>query len=256
MTQYKLAQRIISLLDVTALQPTVSEMAIDALCQQAMGPHGQIAAVSVWPRFVPQCRQLLEKTSVAVSTVVNFPAGRANIKNVIAETRAAVAYGADEISLVFPYQAWLDGHREVAIELVKAAKDACQSPWRDQQALLKVILETVNLRSLDNIIEASQDMIAAGADFLESTTDNNDTLVAIEAIEAILGVVKTSAVNLGVKITGAIDNLAAAEKYLALAENVMGTNWPTRQRFRFGSNQLLANIQQLFNAQQHRDQQV
>jgi deoxyribose-phosphate aldolase len=112
------------------------------------------------------------------------------------------------------------------------------------------------LRSLDNIIEASQDMIAAGADFLESTTDNNDTLVAIEAIEAILGVVKTSAVNLGVKITGAIDNLAAAEKYLALAENVMGTNWPTRQRFRFGSNQLLANIQQLFNAQQHRDQQV
>ncbi|MGL4957783.1 MAG: deoxyribose-phosphate aldolase, partial [Plesiomonas sp.] len=129
MTENKMsALRALSLMDLTTLNDNDTDEKVIALCQQANSPAGQTAAVCIYPRFIPIARKTLREQGtpeISIATVTNFPHGNDDIAIAVAETRAAVAYGADEVDVVFPYRALMAGNAQVGFDLVKACKDAC-----------------------------------------------------------------------------------------------------------------------------------
>src|SRR5205823_6588937 len=137
------------------------------LAQRADTPHGAPAALCVYARFVPAARRALDARGlqrVRIATVVNFPRGDAAPDDVVAETRAALAAGADEIDVVFPWRALLRGDGAAGAALVARCRQACGT------TLLKVILETGELRDDDRIRDAADLALDAGADFLKTST--------------------------------------------------------------------------------------
>src|SRR3954447_8350097 len=132
----------LSLLDLTNLKDDCTEAQIDALCARAQTPYGNSAAICIWPRFVAQARNILGTGhAVKIATVVNFPAGDMEVADVAAEAREAIADGADEIDLVIPYRALLDGNEQAVTDMVAAVKAECTAP-----VILKTILETGELK--------------------------------------------------------------------------------------------------------------
>ena len=140
MTDLKLAaQRALNLMDLTTLNDDDTDQKVIDLCRKAKSPAGLTAAVCIYPRFIPIARKTLREIGAAdvrIATVTNFPHGNDDIEIAVAETRAAVAYGADEVDVVFPYRAFMAGNEQVGFDLVKACKEACGAT-----VLLKVIID-------------------------------------------------------------------------------------------------------------------
>src|ERR1700760_3725714 len=133
----RVAQRLLPLIDFTSLNDGDTSEVIEKLCARARTPAGNVAAVCIHAPHIPVAKRALAGTDIPIATVTNFPAGGSDIDAVVAETKAAVALGADEVDVVFPYAALLEGDRVVGLDLVKATKLAC-----GPKVLLKVILET------------------------------------------------------------------------------------------------------------------
>ncbi len=238
MTAEATARRVLALLDLTRLvDDDHDEAANAALCDRARGPWGQVAAVCVWPAFVPLCRARLAGSGVRVAAVCNFPAGGDDVARAADETAAAVSAGADEVDVVLPYRAWLAGRRAVAGELVAACKAACGAG-----AQLKVILETGALSDADHIAGASADAIAAGADFIKTSTGKIAVSATLEAAETMLRAIAASSRPVGFKAAGGIRTLEQAAEYLALADRVLGPQWAGPRTFRFGASGLLDDL--------------
>ena len=130
--------RALKLMDLTTLNDDDTNEKVIALCHQAKTPVGNTAAVCIYPRFIPIARKTLNEQGtpdIRIATVTNFPHGNDDIDIALAETRAAIAYGADEVDVVFPYRALIAGNEQVGFELVKACKEACAAA----NVLLKVI---------------------------------------------------------------------------------------------------------------------
>jgi deoxyribose-phosphate aldolase len=231
------AARVLPLLDLTSLNDTDNDAGIHQLCLRAVTPFGRVAAVCVWPRFVPLCRKSLDGTGVRVASVINFPHGRADQDCAMAEARAAVAYGSDEVDLVFPYTAWLNGDVKTATDLVETCKNICGT-----SITLKVILETGCLSSAENIERASLDVIAAGADFIKTSTGKVAVNATLEAAAVMFGAIKPSGGNVGFKAAGGVRQTAEAAAYLSLADNLLGEGWATSETFRFGASGLLDDL--------------
>ena len=173
------AQLALQLMDLTTLNDNDTDASVIALCQQAKTAVGSTAAVCVYPRFVPIARKTLRQIgaeNVRIATVTNFPHGNDDIEIAVAETRAAVAYGADEVDVVFPYKALMTGDQTVGFELVKACKAAC-----GEAVLLKVIIESGELKTLELIRLASEIAIDAGADFIKTSTGKVPVNATLEA---------------------------------------------------------------------------
>ena len=122
------ARLALSLMDLTTLNDDDTRDTVRVLCAQARSDAGTVAAVCVYPRFVPDARQALVGAGtpqVRVATVANFPHGGDDVASAVAETRAAIASGADEVDVVFPWRALLAGNASVGAELVSACKDGC-----------------------------------------------------------------------------------------------------------------------------------
>lgn len=231
------AARVLPLLDLTSLNDSDSDAVVYQLCRRAVTPYGQVAAVCVWPRFVPLCRKMLNGTDIHVAAVVNFPHGRADQDCAVAETRAALAYGSDEVDLVFPYTAWLNGDVRAATDVVRACKSICGT-----SITLKVIIETGCLRSAKNVESASLDAIAAGADFIKTSTGKVSVNATLEAAAVMLGAIKSTGGKAGFKAAGGVRRTAQAAAYLAIADNLMGDGWATANSFRFGASGLLDDL--------------
>lgn len=119
-TQKQIAKQAISLMDLTSLTDTETSADIASLCQQAKSQGGNTAAICIFPRFIPLAKQLLAKQGtpeIKIATVTNFPHGNDNIAIAVAETKAAVAYGADEVDVVFPYRALISGDALTGFEI-------------------------------------------------------------------------------------------------------------------------------------------
>lgn len=237
MTDDAVARRALAHLDLTSLNDDDDDAAVTALCRRALGPAGRPAAVCVWPRFVPLCRDLLAESGVRIACVTNFPAGGPDVAAAAGQTRDAVALGTDEIDVVMPYAAWLNGERQLAIDLVSACRDAC-----DDTALLKVILETGRLATPENIRGASEDAIVGGADFIKTSTGKIDVSATPEAAETMLQVIKSADRPVGLKVAGGIRTVADAGAYMAQADAMMGSDWLSPSTFRIGASGLLNDI--------------
>ncbi|MCB1421142.1 MAG: deoxyribose-phosphate aldolase, partial [Nitratireductor sp.] len=158
------AEKAIGLLDLTNLNDGCTTADIEDLCKRAVTPHGKVAAICIWKEHIPQAKALLKDIGICIATVVNFPHGGTDVDAVLAETRQAIADGADEIDLVLPYRAFMAGAEGVAAYMVKAVRKTC-----GRKALLKVILETGELKDEKLIRKASRLAIDAGADFIKTS---------------------------------------------------------------------------------------
>lgn len=234
------AQLALQLMDLTTLNDNDTDASVIRLCQQAKTPAGMTAAVCVYPRFVPVARKTLRQIgaeNVRIATVTNFPHGDDDIEIAVAETRAAVAYGVDEVDVVFPYKALMAGDREVGFELVKACKAACGG-----SVLLKVIIESGELKTPELIRSASEIAIDAGADFIKTSTGKVPVNATLEAAHIMLSVIKEKNPAVGFKAAGGVKNAAQAAEYLELAASLLGNQWISARTFRFGASSLLADL--------------
>lgn len=226
------ARRALALLDLTDLSDNADEVGLAALCARAVGAPGPVAAICIWPRFVAQARTMLGRAPVRIATVVNFPQGESTGADVLAETQGAVAAGADEIDLVLPWRAFLASDVAGAEAMVRAVKDTCDG------RTLKVILETGEYPDLDRVRAASELAIAAGADFIKTSTGKTAHSASLPAARTMLEVIAASGRAVGLKPSGGIRTLADAAGYLKLADEIMGPHWATPETFRFGASGL------------------
>ena len=241
MTDLKLAaQRALNLMDLTTLNDDDTDQKVIDLCRKAKSPAGLTAAVCIYPRFIPIARKTLREIGAAdvrIATVTNFPHGNDDIEIAVAETRAAVAYGADEVDVVFPYRAFMAGNEQVGFDLVKACKEAC-----GDKALLKVIIETGELKEEALIRRASEISIDAGADFIKTSTGKVPVNATPEAARIMMEVIKAKNPKVGFKPAGGVKDAAVAGQYLAMAEEILGKEWVSPRTFRFGASSLLASL--------------
>lgn len=237
------AELAISLMDLTSLTDQETLADIEKLCHQAKSQGGNTAAICIFPRFIPFAKKiLLEQNTldIKIATVTNFPHGNDDIAIAVAETKAAVAYGADEVDVVFPYKALIAGNIHVGLELIEACKQACP-----KTVLLKVIIETGQLKTPELIKLASEVSIRGGADFIKTSTGKVKVNATPEAAKIMLEVIKSTnntQIDTGFKAAGGVKDVNDAQIYLNLAKNILGDSWATAEHFRFGASSLLDNL--------------
>ena len=193
----------------------------------------------IYKQFIPVARQALDEQGtkeIKIATVTNFPHGSDDVASAVAETKEAVALGADEVDVVFPYKALIAGDETVGFELVKSCKEACGD------VLLKVIIETGELQSEALIRKASEISIDAGADFIKTSTGKVPVNATLEAAEIMLNVKKEKNPNIGFKAAGGVKDAQTAKAYLDLAREILGDDWVKPEHFRFGASSLLNNL--------------
>lgn len=237
------AQRALNLMDLTTLNEDDTDAKVIALCQQAKSPAGNTAAVCIYPRFIPIARKTLREQGtpdIRIATVTNFPHGNDDLDIALAETRAAIAYGADEVDVVFPYRALMAGNEQVGFEMVKQCKEACAAA----NVLLKVIIETGELKQDALIRKASEIAIKAGADFIKTSTGKVPENATLHSAELMMSVIAEMGVgkDVGFKPAGGVKTAEDAAQYLALADRLLGREWADVRHFRFGASSLLASL--------------
>jgi len=233
----ELAARLLPLLDLTTLGEDDTPQRVEALCASARSAHGHPAAVCIYPEHVSTARRALDGTPVKIATVVNFPDGGGDAQRVARETRRALAAGADEIDMVLPYASLRRGERAVAETAVRACREAC-----GPGIALKLILETGDLGTPELIRAASELGLAAGVDFLKTSTGKVPLNATLEAAGVMLDAIADAGGQCGFKAAGGIRTLSDAGRYLALAEEKLGAGWATPARFRIGASALFDEI--------------
>lgn len=233
-------QLALTLIDLTTLNDDDTDQKVTDLCHTAKTGSGTPAAVCVYPRLVPVARKTLRELGLdhmKVATVTNFPAGGDDINIAIAETRDAIARGADEVDVVFPYRALIAGNTGIGFELVKQCKAVCGDTVK-----LKVIIESGELKDPALIRRASRIAIEAGADFIKTSTGKVPVNATLESARIMLEVIRDGGRDVGFKAAGGIRTAEEAAAYLQLAEEIMGTDWITPDHYRFGASSLLDNL--------------
>jgi deoxyribose-phosphate aldolase len=237
----------ISMIDLTTLEGADTAGKVRSLCAKAVRPDPadpgvpSVAAVCVYPDLVPVARATLGRGPVKVASVATaFPSGRASLAVKLADVGDAVASGADEVDMVIDRGGFLSGHYGVVLEEVRAVKEACGP------AHLKVILETGELATYDNVRRASWIAMIGGADFIKTSTGKVTpaaTLpVALVMLEAVRDFAVASGNVVGVKVAGGIRTTKDAIRYLVVVNEVAGDAWLEPARFRIGASSLLNDL--------------
>lgn len=232
-----LALRLLPLLDLTSLGEDDSPRKIELLCDAARTRHGWPAALCVYPEHVTTVRRAMRGTPVKVATVVNFPDGGSDPARVGLEARRAIAAGADEIDMVFPYAAFGRGEIELAREAVIACRNVCQGG-----VICKLILETGVLAAQESIRQASILGIEAGVDFLKTSTGKVPIGATPAAAGWMLDAIAEAGGRCGLKVAGGIRSLTDAAAYLDLTQRRMGEAWIDPSHFRIGASSLFTDI--------------
>ena len=242
----------IRMVDLTTLEGQDTPGKVRALSSKAMRPDPAdpscppAAAVCVYPDLVAVAKDALGDSGVHVASVATaFPSGRAALAVKLADTRDAVQAGADEVDMVIDRGAFLSGrYREVYDEIV-AVREACRRE-DGTAAHLKVIFETGELQTLDNVRRVSWLAMMAGADFIKTSTGKIQpaaTLpVTLVMLEAVRDFRDATGVTVGVKPAGGIRTAKDAIKYLVMVNEVAGADWLDPDRFRFGASSLLNDL--------------
>ena len=244
----ELLRLALSMVDLTTLEGADSPERVRGLCHKALRPHPpdpglpSCAAVCVYPSMVPTARAVLGPDSkvklAAVATA--FPSGQLPLALKLEEVRQTVAAGADEIDMVINRGAFLAGDDRRVFDEIVATKEACGA------AHLKVILETGELGTLDNVAAASRLAMAAGADFIKTSTGKIQPAATYEVtlvmFEAIREHFLSTGIQIGMKPAGGIRTAKQALHYLALLAETLGSEWMSPDWFRFGASALVNDI--------------
>jgi deoxyribose-phosphate aldolase len=242
----------ISMIDLTTLEGADTPGKVRALCAKGVHPDPldrttpRVAAICVYPDMVKVAKESLGDSGVKVASVATaFPAGRAALPVKLADVADAVAAGADEVDMVIDRGAFLAGHYLKVYDEIRAVKQACVRP-DGTSAHLKVIFETGELSTYDNIRRASWLGMLAGADFIKTSTGKvavnatpPNTLILLEAVRDFRRAV---GVQVGVKPAGGIRTTKDAIKFLVLVNETVGEDWLSNEWFRFGASSLLNDL--------------
>jgi deoxyribose-phosphate aldolase len=231
------ARRLMSMTDLTSLNDSDDAAAVRALAALARAAPVSPACICIWPRFIPQALEALEGSGISVCAVTNFPGGAAEPDAAAAQTKAAVAAGAREVDVVFPYQALRAGDAGVGLRLVHACREACGAV-----ALLKVILETGQLNPAD-MRRAADIAIEGGAHFLKTSTGKLKPAATPEAASILIEAIAASRPGrVGFKASGGIRSLDEASLYLELYERKFGAGSASPSNFRIGASGLFKDL--------------
>jgi len=224
-------------LDLTSLNTGDTSGDIVTLCQRAQTPFGPVAAVCVWPRFVSQARAALPP-SIKVAAVANFPAGALDVAQALADVKAIVSAGGDEVDVVLPYRALMQG------QSIPCADFLAQIRTASRPLLLKVIIESGELATPDLIAQATRLALDAGADYVKTSTGKTKTSATPAAARVMLQEIAAhSTPTSGFKASGGIRTVQEAKGYLELVVDILGADALTPQRLRFGASGLLNDIE-------------
>jgi deoxyribose-phosphate aldolase len=237
----------VRMMDLTTLEGADTPGKVAALCSKAVRPDPvdrtvpSVAAVCVYPNLVPIAKEKVAGSGVKVAAVATgFPSGQYPLEIKLADVRATAELGADEIDMVIDRGAFLSGRYAKVYDEICRVKDACG------EAHLKVILETGELGTYDNVRRASLLAMAAGADFIKTSTGKIQpaaTLpVTLVMLEAIRDVYEETGRQVGMKPAGGIRNAKQAVQYLVLLHETLGLDWMTPDLFRFGASTLLNDV--------------
>jgi deoxyribose-phosphate aldolase len=234
------ARLALACLDLTSLNDGDDAAAIDALCARAVTRWGRVAAVCVWPRFVAQARAALPR-EVAVAAVANFPQGALDVERALADARTIVAAGGDEVDLVLPWRAMLEGRGAEAAQLVAQVRAACAG------RRLKLIIESGELPTAAAIREACAIGLDAGVDFLKTSSGKTPRSATLEAAREMLQAIAAHprGAAVGFKAAGGIRTVAEAAGYIALVRDILGPAALSAARLRFGASSLLGDIERV-----------
>ena len=249
-TSAKLAglKLVTSMMDLTTLEGKDTPGKVAYVCRKALQPADpkynvpHCAAVCVYPNMVQYARRFLGQASLVrvASVATGFPSGQFPLRTRLEEVRRAAGDGADEIDMVIDRQAFLAGDHARVFDEIAAIKSACGA------AHLKVILETGELVTYDNVRLASRLAMEAGADFIKTSTGKVQpaaTLpVTLVMLEAIRDYFFETGIRIGMKPAGGIRTAKQSLAYLVMVKETLGDDWLTPELFRFGASTLLNDV--------------
>jgi deoxyribose-phosphate aldolase len=237
----------ISMMDLTTLEGKDTPGKVAFLCRKAMQPMAErydvppCAAVCVYPNFVRPAKKFLGDSRVKVASVATaFPTGLMPLRLKLEEVRSAARDGADEIDMVINRGVFLAGNHAQMADEIAATKEACGD------AHLKVILETGELQTYDNVRIASDIAMRAGADFIKTSTGKVSPAatmpVTLVMLEAIRDYFYETGTRIGMKPAGGIRTAKQALAYLVMIKETLGDDWLTPDLFRFGASTLVNDV--------------
>ncbi len=238
---------ILGAIDLTTLEATDTDARVIALCDQAKtfsdrNPQApNVAAVCVYPTFAALVRSELQDTGIKTACVATaFPSGQTTLPIKLMEVSSVVIDGAEEVDMVISRGKFLEGKYDEVANEIRTVKASCGD------AHLKVILETGELESIENIRKASEIALQAGADFLKTSTGKIQPAATPEAFLVMIDTIKEyhamGGKKVGIKAAGGIADPETALKYYALTYAVLGEEWITKDLFRIGASRLAEKI--------------
>lgn len=237
----------LSMIDLTTLEGKDTPGKVKQLCYKALHLHEQlndiptVAAVCVYPSYVKIAKTALRGSDIQVASVATaFPSGQTSRDTKIMDTKFAVEEGADEIDMVISRGAFLAGEYNFVYDEIAAIKEACG------KAHLKVILETGELDTLDNVRKASEIAMYAGADFIKTSTGKIQPAATMPVTYVMLDAIKDYYLKtgkiIGMKPAGGISTSKIALQYLVMLNEMLGKQWMNKTYFRFGASSLANDI--------------
>lgn len=237
----------LNMIDLTTLEGKDTPGKVKQMCYKAQHLHDQfpdlptVAAVCVYPSMVGVARKALGNSSVKIASVSTaFPAGQAPMQVKLDDTRFAVEHGADEIDMVISRGEFLKGNYQFVFDEIAAIKEACG------KARLKVILETGELVTLDNVRRASEIAMYAGADFIKTSTGKIQPAATMQVTYVMLMAIKDyyykTGVMIGMKPAGGISTAKLALHNLLMVKETLGDAWLSNEWFRFGASSLANDV--------------
>ena len=238
---------IVSMCDLTTLEGEDTEGKVSQMVAKAIIPNPNdldiknVAAVCVYPSLVSIAKEKIGNSSVKVAAVSSyFPSGQVPMESKLLDTKYAIDSGADEIDIVINRKAFLEGDYRKVYDEILALKEVCGDVH------LKTILEVGDLRTYENIRKASLISLAAGSDFIKTSTGKLSVGSSRQACyvmaKAVLDFKILSGVSAGIKVAGGIRDAKEAIRYLVLIKEEMGNEWLTPDLFRFGASSLLDDV--------------
>ena len=238
---------ILSMIDLTTLEGKDSPGKVKQLCYKAAHLHDQypglpgVAAICVYPNMVPVAKVALAGTNIKVASVATaFPSGMTTLSAKLKEVRSVVDDGAEEVDMVISRGKFLSGDLDFVSDEVAQIKDACGA------AKLKVILETGELVTLDNVRRASDLVMHAGADFIKTSTGKINPsatpVVVLTMLEAIRDYYLQTGYKIGMKPAGGVSTAKQGIQYLVMVRETLGQGWLTPDLFRIGASSLANDV--------------
>lgn len=247
----------VSIIDLTTLEGSDTKDKVVIMSKKAIKPLNEpgfphCAAVCVYPNLIKYAKKALKGSKVKLASVgTAFPSGQYPLKLKLADVKYCLEEGAREIDMVISRGEFLMGNYDYVFKEIQKIKKICSKTKKKKPALLKVILETGELGSLENVWKASFIAMLAGADFIKTSTGKISVSATLPVVyvmcEAIKLYYEKTGIKIGIKAAGGIRTAKDAIEYILLVKEILGEEWLTPDLFRIGASSLLNDLLKEYN---------